>query len=76
MRFSRKAAEGLSGWSMSATARYSSFVPTSAVRVRKGARVALLLTWLMAPPVEPRPNRVAEGPLMTSTSCRSKSSRS
>ena len=36
-----------------------------------GVSVGVLLTWLIAPPVEPRPNSNDDGPCSTSTSSRS-----
>ncbi len=38
--------------------------------MRPGWRLGDLLTWLIAPPVDPRPNITADGPLRTSTDSR------
>ena len=59
-----------SGWLTSAVARAVGPYPLVMLRVRLGTRLGDLLTWLIAPPVEPRPNMTADGPLRTSTDSR------
>ena len=63
MAFSRKAAQSLIGALISAVPRTSLLVPTVTEPASIGRRTGVLLTWLITPPVEPRPNRVEAGPL-------------
>ena len=75
MRLTRAALVAEIGWFRSAVARYRSLLPSSPLTTSSGVRNGALLTWLIAPPVEPRPNSTADGPLRTSTESRSKLSR-
>ena len=71
----RIAASGPIGWSISAVPRISLLVPPTKVPDHSGASVGAFDTWLIAPPVEPRPKTTAEGPLSTSMVSRLKLSR-
>ncbi len=63
------------GWLTSTVARAVGPYPLVILKVRPGARLGALLTWLIAPPVEPRPKMTADGPFSTSTDSRLKVSR-
>ncbi len=65
----------VSGWEMSAVARYVCAVPRKRSAPRKGCSDGALLDWLTTPPVEPRPNSDDAGPFRTSTCWRLNGSR-
>ena len=56
------------GRSISVVKRNVRSVPTVPVPAVIGASCGCLLTWLITPPVEPRPNRIEAGPFSTSIS--------
>jgi hypothetical protein len=60
---------------MSSVARRTLAVLSTPVPSSWAASVGSLLTWLMTPPVEPRPKRIEDGPFNTSTSWVTKGSR-
>lgn len=75
IRFSRRAATPPNGWFRSAVTRPWGPLPAVPLTSWTGVSFGVLLTWLMMPPVDPRPNRTEEGPFSTSTDSRLKVSR-
>ncbi len=65
--WNRRAVVGLSTKLASAVARSSPFVPSISAASLRGSRSALFCTWLITPPVDPRPKVRAAGPFSTST---------
>ncbi len=59
----------------SVVTRNDGCVPAITVAVANGVRVGTLLTWLITPPVDPRPNSIDDGPCSTSTASSEKTSR-
>ena len=71
----RKAEVSEVGVLTSAVARTRPFVVTEPVISVAALSLGFLVTWLMTPPVEPRPNNMDDGPINTSTESRANRSR-
>ena len=63
------------GWLWSAVVRTSPFVVAAICSSVACFSDGFFSTWLMTPPVEPRPNSMDDGPISTSTESRAKVSR-